>query len=774
MNLSVLERMVREGDMSLDAMRYLLNCRGECEWLDYKEFFHLDRDDELCAFARDALGMKNVGGGYIVVGVQDKTWRPVGLTSVLPYDSKMLRDKIRHAASVELEVDIVHHGIQMSASTGSFALILVRSSKKRKKRRTPTLVGNDFCAGKPFGLRRGEIYLRSGDSTKRIQSQEELEDLLDRLESQTDQDSLESPENASPFAVEDGTYRLLEKGFDQFIGREALKSEILSAVTRDPRIWIINVHGPGGVGKSALVNWAVYELYARRDFEAILQLTAKESVLTPGGIVKFSRSLYSLENLLDRILDTFQETVPSELDRKKGLVLEYLSAYRTLLVLDNMETVSDGRILSFVQSLPQQCQAKVLITSRLKTGKWELPIPVQEMNQAEVAEFLQIRAAELQLGFPHDPSTTEKVWRASGGLPLAIQWIIGRFRKTGTLGPALEEVTRRDSPVLEFTFGNIWRVLSADGRTILAAMSIFDEPPTVQQVAIATEYPGERIEKALEELAEVTLVNRNTQASDGRPRYVALPITLSFAGHQLQELGDFELKCRQRVQKFNEQMELQESEIFRFRSRFERFGLASDNEKRAAILCQRGQSEMFVGNVENADTLFRQAQELSPQSAYVYAMCASYELARNHIGIAMEYAEEGCRRANKKTGSLCYAIKARILDAQHDRAGRIAALEKSLEYDPADVLTRHQYGVALSRAGRPQDAISQFTVIIDGDKDKSPATSHLLMALKTRIINLKRMGRDEEAASDLTMAEDVIKRNPHLASHAVDFSEFRD
>ena len=99
-------------------------------------------------------------------------------------------------------------------------------------------------------------------------------------------------------------------------------------------------------------------------------------------------------------------------------------------------------------------------------------------------------------------------------------------------------------------------------------------------------------------------------------------------------MGDFELACRQRFQKFVEQMELQESELYRFRNKFEQYGLETDNEKRAAVLCQRGESEMFVGNVDAADMLFRQARELVPQSAYVYAMSASYELARNRVGSA--------------------------------------------------------------------------------------------------------------------------------------------
>ena len=59
-------------------------------------------------------------------------------------------------------------------------------------------------------------------------------------------------------------------------------------------------------------------------------------------------------------------------------------------------------------------------------------------------------------------------------------------------------------------------------------------------------------------------------------------------------------------------MKLQEFELGKFRSRFGRYGLETDNEKRAAILCQRGESETFVGNIDNADMLFKQARDLAP------------------------------------------------------------------------------------------------------------------------------------------------------------------
>src|SRR6266550_3898941 len=290
--------MLSQGDISLNALRYLVGCRAECEWLDYKQDLQLSTGPQGCDFTKDVIAMKNVGGGYIVVGVEDKSWCPRGLASPLSYDGKLLRDIVRKYSGLELEVDIVHHDAFPEQGSGRFALIHVRGSSRRKKRRLPSMVMKGTHPKDAFGLRRGDIYIRKGDSTVRLQSEEELEDVLQRLEALADQSAMEAADTSLPFAVVDGTYRLLEKGFDSFVGRRELRLRLAESVTKDPRLWIIDVHGPGGVGKSALVNWIVYEFYRKRTFEAILQLSAKDAVLTEEGIRPSARSLYSLENLL--------------------------------------------------------------------------------------------------------------------------------------------------------------------------------------------------------------------------------------------------------------------------------------------------------------------------------------------------------------------------------------------------------------------------------------------------------------------------------------------
>lgn len=764
MNLSVLERKVGEGDLSLDALTYLLSCRTECEWLDYKESFSLDTEKGLCDFARDALAFKNVGGGYILVGVKDKTWLPVGLSEPFEFDTKMLRDKLLKASGVSLDIDVVTHKVIIEADKRLFALILVRASRKRKKRRSPTLVEKDYCANKPYGLRRGEIYARRGDTTVRVTTGDELCDILDRLEIYADEGAIQSEAKPAIFAVQEGTYRLLEPGFTSFVGRVALRQRLLETINGDPRIWIINLHGPGGVGKSALANWAAYQMFEQRAFEAILQLTAKETILTDAGIRKYSKSLYSLENLLDHILFLFEEPISDDLSAKKNTAIELLSAWRTLLILDNMETTSDGRILSFVQELPVNTRTRVLLTSRIKSGGWELPVPVEAMSLDETKEFVEIKANELEIDFPCDSTSIRRVAEVSGGLPLATQWIIGQYRRTGRLDQALKNAKGKDSPILEFSFRNVWNVLGGEAKTILAIMSIFDSSISIQDLAIATEMQPDSIEEALSELAEVTLVTRSTQKSDGRTLFSALPVTLSFARHQLALMGDIELRCRRRLQRFNEQMELQSSEVAKFRSEFDRYGLETPNEKRGAILCRRGESEMFSGNSDAAELLFQQARDLAPQSAYIHAKSAAYELARNRVALAMDRITEACKRSNKKTGSLCFAIKARIYQVQKNYTAQLEALAEALKFEPNDPVLRHQYGVALSRLGREEEAVEQFTLIINSERKHFPLRETLVMALTTRIINLKRLNRLDEAREDLKEAREIIKQQPYLAT----------
>lgn len=103
-----------------------------------------------------------------------------------------------------------------------------------------------------------------------------MNEYLEELEIKYQEDEIEQTiKSPSPFAIETGFYRLLPKEFVDFIGRDNFKSIIRKAIEKDPRIWIINLFGPGGVGKSALATSALFFLFEtkRKTLEATINMS---------------------------------------------------------------------------------------------------------------------------------------------------------------------------------------------------------------------------------------------------------------------------------------------------------------------------------------------------------------------------------------------------------------------------------------------------------------------------------------------------------------------
>src|ERR1700690_398070 len=116
MNISRIRELAASGDMSVETLRYLIDCHGECEHLDFKEALDLDHDQSRVGISKDIVGMKNVGGGYIVIGVKDKVWTPVGIRKRLDYDTKLLREVVIKCTGLSIEVDLVQHVINFGDS----------------------------------------------------------------------------------------------------------------------------------------------------------------------------------------------------------------------------------------------------------------------------------------------------------------------------------------------------------------------------------------------------------------------------------------------------------------------------------------------------------------------------------------------------------------------------------------------------------------------------------------------------------------------------------
>ncbi len=755
--------MAVQGDLSVEGLRYLIDCHGECEHLDFKSELDLNNKHNAIHIAKDVVGMKNIGGGYLIIGVKDKTWEPIGITKRTGLDSKLLRDSVRKHTGLDIEVNIVEHSININGKNRIFAMICVRSSANLNKLKKPSICKISSQETEKWGIRRGDIYIREVDETVRLDDLAKLQEKLDDLQDKyLEADQFEATNTPSPFEVETGFYRLLPKEYGTFVGREKLLEKIKTAIEKDPRIWIINLYGPGGVGKSALATRVAYDYFANKKYEAILQLSAKDRELSAGyGIQPLRPSLISLEDLMDRILHLFshQEYCNQDMAKKKDVVNELLSAFSTLIILDNMEAVSDGRIMEFVREFPPETKGKVLLTSRQRNSEWEMPIQVPELSIAEIKEFIELRSQELSLDFPiNDKVVLKKIGEISGGLPLAIQWILGDYARTRDLDTILKRVITNQSPLLEFSFRNSWKTLEPDAQQALAVLPIFNVAPTLQEWRTVLNWTIDRIERAKSKLIEATFVTEKTDHKTGNKIYTALPITLSFASLELDKLGSFATDARSRYEAYTQRISLSKELEYQSEDLFSRFDATTDNQRKAILLARMAEGQMSSLGYQEAEEYYHQALDIDPFSIYTLVSYGKSKADMFEYQSALELINRASTRVTKKTAFFVFYNLADVYGRMKEWNSKIKYLKEAMAY-PKDTspflftMAQHSLGVALGKMDNHAEAIKNFDEIINRELAKDCPSNSLVVAARTKKISLKRT--DPELSK--TFLDELIK-----------------
>ncbi|GAB3469212.1 tetratricopeptide repeat protein [Actinophytocola sediminis] len=203
---------------------------------------------------------------------------------------------------------------------------------------------------------------------------------------------------------------LLQQDVD-FVGRVDLLESLreLTSATDEPARGVVIVHGPPGVGKTALViHWAHQ---VRHRF--------------PGGVLFANLSGFSDRSVVDPVLvvDDFLIALghaPDQMSnpRAKVLLLSRLLAERpTLVILDNVRDNEHVRDL-----VPRMANSQVIVTSRLRlttlgTTVGARRVAVGRMTAAEADDLLSIQLGEQrQLAAADRARLVERC----GGLPVAI------------------------------------------------------------------------------------------------------------------------------------------------------------------------------------------------------------------------------------------------------------------------------------------------------------------------------------------------------------------
>ena len=331
---------------------------------------------------------------------------------------------------------------------------------------------------------------------------------------------------------------LPQPDYGQFVGREQELARIYELLSPANRHFLVTIDGIGGIGKSALALEVAHHylhdaaaLPESERFDAIIWTSAKQTVLTAEGQVQRKHALRTLGDIHATISITLEreDIIRSRSEEQPELVRRALTRQRTLLIVDNLETVDDEDVLTFLRELPAPTKAIVTTRHRLDVA---YPVRLVGMPWNDAKVLIGQECEKKGVTFTNEQ--TRKLYDRTGGVPLALVWSIAQMGFGYGVDTVLHRLGQPTGDIARFCFEGTINRLSETTHNMLIALALCD-----QDAGASRESLGEVLnlsvadrDEVLAKLEVLSLINKY------QGRFRLLPLTRTYLLNRLDSQPD--------------------------------------------------------------------------------------------------------------------------------------------------------------------------------------------------------------------------------------------
>lgn len=346
------------------------------------------------------------------------------------------------------------------------------------------------------------LYL-SADQVSRLQRSgiEQLEKIIEGREEDIVQERIKFLEDQLP-----------PPSYSRLFGVDEIAQDLLAQLRSPTGSWVAALVGMGGIGKTALADFATRILIQELDFFRVIWLRAEPPHSMSGRSTQPRLTYEKIINELMARLAPNGNMVASLPD--KELHIRRLLKERTYLVIvDDLEAEEDTAFL--LHHLTDFANpTKFLLTTRTGIAKQAAVTDIQldELSLADAADFMRYYAAEKLKDEALAKATVEdieRIYAVVGGNPHAIKMVMAQLVLI-PLPHLLQKLTHNIPKDVEKMYTHIykqsWETLSENGRQLLRAMPLVSDPAGADYLLSISGLTESELWPAIEELRHRSLL----------------------------------------------------------------------------------------------------------------------------------------------------------------------------------------------------------------------------------------------------------------------------
>ncbi|MCD1116763.1 RNA-binding domain-containing protein [Chryseobacterium turcicum] len=491
------------------------NIKSETADLDYKEVFSIKDSKDKIEFVKDILAFANSKGGYIIYGVNNNAeW--IGL-------DERSDDKIDEADLANIfdnfidgDINILTNTVEIEGNYFFVIYIKPTHSKEILSFKKDGQYVKKSWGNKPDKnitiFRKGDVYCRRGSRSIKADS------LFYRQKS----NNFEIIENITSQPIL----------YNEFIGRKEYLIDLDNKLNHlNNRI--IQIDGIGGIGKTTFVHYYVTKLLkqqrSKRDYDFIIWSSSKRNKYTPNGIKDLTEYIANYKELIseihqfiksNKLIDESEED--EELETEE-YVLNFLSNNKVLLVIDNLETLNDTQLVSFLEDAPPSL--KIILTTRETLGDFYLT-RINLHGFEEISEFPDFLNSQFKIFTGKDsPLFIElygdhlsELYSYTKGMPLAGQLICHQLAYGTPINQVLNNLKngRSYENILNFCFKGSIDKLSDVEKTLLYIFSLPEKEEflSLDELVYISNYSSDQIGiQGIPNLTKMSLCYQNLDSN---------------------------------------------------------------------------------------------------------------------------------------------------------------------------------------------------------------------------------------------------------------------